>query len=299
VPSRASRPDRPVAFVLSGGASLGAIQVGMLRALYERGIAPDLLVGTSVGAVNGAFIASRAPSLATVEALETVWLKLRRSKIFPTNPVTGLLGVLGAHGHTVPGRGLRSLLEKNVETERLEDAPIPLYVIATDLFTGAERRLSRGSAIDAVMASAAIPGVFPPVEWEDTELVDGGIANNAPISHAAELGARTVYVLPTGYACALEQKPKGALATGLHAVSLMIQQRLVMDIDRVAGDVRLVVLPPPCPLDVQATDFTQAEELIRRGHEGARAWLESADGGEARDPPSLHADLLRPHARRR
>jgi len=149
------------------------------------------------------------------------------------------------------------------------------------------------------MASAAIPGVFPPVEWEDTELVDGGIANNAPISHAVELGVRTVYVLSTGYACALDEKPKGALATGIHALSLMIQQRLVMDIDRAAGDVRLVVLPPPCPLGVQPTDFGRAAELMRRAYEGSRECLEAVGGGDSVDPPSMHADRLRPHAGRR
>ena len=100
--------DRPTtAFVLSGGASLGAIQVGMLRALYERGIAPDVIVGTSAGAMNGAFIASRPQTVATADALAAVWRDLRRGQVFPLNPITGLLGFLGARDHLVPASGLR------------------------------------------------------------------------------------------------------------------------------------------------------------------------------------------------
>src|SRR4051794_16187687 len=95
-----------VAFVLSGGAGLGAIQVGMLRALYERGIAPDLIVGTSAGALNGAFIASRPQSVATADALARVWRDLRRGQVFPLNPLTGLLGFVGARDHLVPKSGL-------------------------------------------------------------------------------------------------------------------------------------------------------------------------------------------------
>lgn len=91
-----------MAFVLSGGASLGAIQVGMLRALYERALVPDVIVGTSAGAMNGAFIASRPQTVATAEALGDVWRGLRRGQVFPLNPLTGLLGFLGARAHLVP-----------------------------------------------------------------------------------------------------------------------------------------------------------------------------------------------------
>ena len=101
-----TRTKQPkVAFVLSGGASLGAIQVGMLRALYERDIAPDLIVGTSAGAFNGAYIASRPQTTVTAESLARIWRSLRRGQVFPVNPVTGLLGFLGARDHSSPSRG--------------------------------------------------------------------------------------------------------------------------------------------------------------------------------------------------
>src|SRR3954451_19509305 len=130
-----------VAFVLSGGAALGAIQVGMLRALYERGIAPDLIVGTSAGALNGAFVASRPQTVATADALDAIWRGLRRGQAFPLNPLTGLLGFLGARDHLVPESGLRRLIERHVECRALEALPIPLHVIAVDVVTGEELRL--------------------------------------------------------------------------------------------------------------------------------------------------------------
>jgi NTE family protein len=99
-----------VAFVWSGGASLGAIQVGMLRALYEREITPDLIVGTSAGAFNGAYIASRPQTTATAESLARIWRGLRRAQVFPVNPVTGLLGFLGTRDHLVPESGLQRLI---------------------------------------------------------------------------------------------------------------------------------------------------------------------------------------------
>lgn len=266
----------PIAFVLSGGASLGAIQVGMLRALYERHIAPHFIVATSVGAVNGAFIASRPATPATADALGDVWRSIHRADVFPPNLVSGLLGFLGRRNSLIPSSGLRRLLEAHVEFRRLGEATTPLHVIAVDLKSGGERRLSEGDAVEAVLASAAIPALFPPVPWDGAELIDGGVANNTPISHALELGATEIYVLPTGYACALRAAPRGALGMGLHALSLLIQQRLIMEIAALEDRARLVVLPPPCPLAVSPADFCHAGELITRAHEDARAFLDRA-----------------------
>ena len=119
------RPD--IAFVLSGGASLGAVQAGTLRALYERGIRPDLIVGTSAGALNGAFIASRPATIGTAEELGEIWRGLRRSQVFPLNPVTGLLGFVGAHDHLVGEGGLRRLIARHTELVVLPP-PCPLSV---------------------------------------------------------------------------------------------------------------------------------------------------------------------------
>jgi NTE family protein len=112
--------------------------------------------------------------------------------------------------------------------------------------------------------------------------MDGGVANNTPISHTVALGARTVYVLATGHACALEQPPASALGMALHALTLLAQSRLIADIENHRDRARLVVMPPPCPLAIQPTDFAHAEELIGRSLDGARAFL---DRGGAERPP--------------
>jgi NTE family protein len=263
----------------------------MLTALYERGIAPDVIVGTSAGALNGAFIASRPQTPATADELGEVWRGLRRGQVFPLNPLTGLLGFLGSKDHLVPDSGLRRLIDEHIEHERLEDMALPLHVVAVDVLTGEELRLSSGPAADAVMASAAIPGVLPPVRWGDLDLVDGGVANDTPISHALELGAEEIYVLPTGHACALEEPPRGALAMVLHALSLLTHRRLIDDIEKHRDQVDLIVLPPPCPLEIPPIDFSRADELISRSYDDATEFL---DCGGAERPPirmTMHADL--------
>ena len=281
----------PVAFVLSGGAGLGAIQVGMLRALYEREVSPDFIVGTSAGALNGAFIASRPQTVETADELGSVWKGLRRGNVFPLNPITGLLGFLGHRDHLVPASGLKRLIDAHTEHEQLEDLPLPLHVVAVDAITGQELLLSTGSLRDAVLASSAIPGVLEPVAWGERALIDGGVANNTPISHAVELGARRIYVLPTGHACALEEPPDGALAMALHAISLLTQRRLIDDIERHRGNAKLIVLPPPCPLSTQPIDFDHAEVLIDRALDDARRFLDSR--GEERPPIRMRMHVSR------
>jgi NTE family protein len=279
----------PIGLVLSGGGSLGAIQVGMLQALYEHGVAPDFIVATSVGAVNGAFIASRPPTVATADALGEIWRKIHRNDVFPPNLISGLLGFLGLRNFLVPSTGLRDLLEHYIEFKRLEEAAIPLHVIGVDVRSGYEQRLSAGDAIEAVLASAAIPAVFPPVRWNDVELIDGGVANNTPISHAIELGAGEIYVLPTGYACNLRAAPPSALGMGLHALTLLIQERLILDIRALQDRVRLVVFPPPCPLDVPPADFSHASELIEQARRDAREFLAAAPAGRSAVPPVMRS----------
>ena len=143
------------AFVLAGGAALGAMQAGMVHALYERGIAPDLLIGTSAGALNAAFLASRPATVATAQELAAVWRGLRRSDILPLRPATLLGGLAGRRDHLIPGRALRRLAARHLQFERLEQAAIPLHLVAFDLLAGTEVRLSDGPLADAVLAAAA------------------------------------------------------------------------------------------------------------------------------------------------
>ena len=157
--------------------------------------------------------------------------------------------------------------------------------VAVDVLSGEELRLSHGPVLDAVLASCAIPGVLEPVSSGDRRLMDGGVANNTPISHAVELSARRIYVMPTGYACALEEPPRGALAMALHAISLLTHRRLVQDIERHRRDAQLIVLRPPCPLDIQPIDFAHADELIELALGDARAFLAAGDDRPVRNRP--------------
>jgi len=280
----------PVAFVLSGGASLGAIQVGMLRALFERGIRPDLIVGTSVGALNGAFIAGNRQPVA-IEQLASIWRSLRREDVFPLGPIRGALGYYGLRSSLVSPDRLRRLVTRHVSFARLEEALVPLHVVATEITSGVEVALSRGDAADAVLASAAIPAVFPPVRIDGRDLIDGGVSNNTPISHAIQLGATTVYVLPAGFACALPRAPTSALAVALQALTLMIGWRLSMDLERYERSCTLHVVPPLCPLDVSPANFGRGADLIERAYASTKQWIEAGQTASV----SEQADLVRPH----
>jgi NTE family protein len=277
--------ERPTtAFVLSGGASLGAVQAGMLRALYEREISPDLILGASVGAVNGAYIASRRPTVETATDLGDIWHRVGRQQVFPLNPLTGFVGFFGLRDHLIPSQSLRQLVETHTEFARLEEAPIPFSVIATDLLSGRELRLSEGDAIEAILASASIPGIFPPVDWDGRKLIDGGVSNNTPIADAIELGAERIYVLPTGNACDLTTAPRGALGMFLHAMSLLIMRRLLVEVELLADRAELIVLPPPCPLGITPIDFSKADELISRGYADAADYLDAYRAGQVPAP---------------
>ncbi|OBH34471.1 alpha/beta hydrolase [Mycobacterium sp. E342] len=278
----------PTAFVLSGGASLGAIHVGMLLALADEGERPDLIVGTSVGALNGGWIASR-PDRAGILALAELWTSLARKDIFPAHPIAGVMGMLAPRSHLVPSIGLRRLLADKLEFARLEDAPIPLHVVATDVISGGDVLLSSGDAVDAIAASAAIPGVFPPVRVDGRDLMDGGVVNNTPVSHAVALGADRVWVLPTGYSCALTASPKTAVNMALHALTLAVNHRLAVDVERFEPVVDLRVIRPLCPVATSGTDFSHGATLIERSHAATREWL------AARPPPTGQAGLFEPH----
>jgi NTE family protein len=264
----------PTAFVLSGGGNLGAVQVGMLQALADRGVVPDLLVGTSVGAINAAFLAA-GPSPARIEQLAEIWRDTRRSDVFPTSsPRAAMRAVTGRSNAFVDPRPLRRLVERSVPYDRIETARWPLAIVATEVTTGAEVVLRHGDVVDAVMASAAIPSIFPPVALDGHVLMDGGVVNNTAISVAGDLGADVIYVLPTGYACALPHPPGSALAMALHAVSLAIQRRLVADVAVWQHRCTLRVVPPLCPVSVSPTDFGHTEELMQRARTATRRWLD-------------------------
>lgn len=271
--------DKQTAFVLAGGGSFGAVQAGMLRALVAHGIVPDLVVGSSVGAINGAYFAG-APNAQGVAQLEAIWRSLRRREVFPLT-WRSLLGLLTHRNFVVDPGGLRRVIEEHLPYGELEHAAIPLHVVATDLIAGGSVRLSSGPAVEAVLASCAIPAAFPPVRIGERYLIDGAVASDTPISAAVELGAKRVLVLPTGFACALEAPPRDAIGCALHAITLLIAHQLVTEIERCREQVEIITVPPLCPLSVSPYDFSHAEELIERAADQTSRWLER--GGLARE----------------
>jgi NTE family protein len=270
------------AFVFAGGGSLGAIQAGMLRVLWSSGVRPDFVVGASVGALNASYFAG-APNAGGVERLERIWSGLRRSDIFPFTLMSAL-GLVRHPGNVVDPGGLRRLIETNLPFARLEDAQIPLNIMATNL-AGLAVRLSAGPAVEAILASTAIPGVFPTVEIDGEALMDGAIAANTPVRLAIELGASRIIILPTGYACALAEPPKRAIAKVLHALTLLINWQLIHELERCPEHIDVHVVPTLCPLAVSPFDFTAARSLIERAAQSSQQWID--DGGlERRALPS-------------
>jgi NTE family protein len=274
-----ARSRRPyTAFVLSGGASLGALQVGMLRALYEQGIAADLLVGTSAGALNAAFVASRPQTVATAHELAGVWRDVQRDDVFPMSMRALVGGVCGQRDHVVPDRALRRLVRRYIEFEDVAEATIPLHVVAFDMIEGCEVLLSDGPALEAIAATASIPGLFPPVPIGGRRLIDGGVVNNTPISHAVQLGAERIYVLPTRCGSRpLGRTPRGALDAAMYGLSLLVDGRLEADIARYSSGAELIVLPAPNRLHVQPTDFKHSSRLIREALAATRELLARSD----------------------
>ena len=272
------------AFVFAGGGSLGAIQVGMLRSLLAAGVQPDFVVGASVGALNASYFAG-VPSAEGVAKLARIWSQLRRSDIFPLS-LAAAFGLLRHPGNLVDPGGLRQLIETNLAYRRLEDAKIPLHIMATNQ-QGQAVRLSGGPAVEAILASTAIPGIYPPVQIDSQDLMDGAIAANTPMLLAAELGASRIVVLPTGYACALDRPPMRAIAKALHAITLMINWQLMHELPLIPEEVEVHIVPTLCPLAVSPFDFSVANELIERSAASATKWIEAGGLAQRARPQEL------------
>lgn len=179
---------RPVGFVLSGGASLGAIQVGMLQALAEVGVEPDLVVGTSVGSLNGAVVAEHATVGSAADRLERVWRGLRRRDVFPGGPVAQALSTLRT-GHLHPRDGIARLVRGALGARSFDQLARPLTVVAADVLTGHVRWFQSGELVPPLLAATAIPGVFPPVVVDGRHHWDAGARNRSllDLDSSAEL----------------------------------------------------------------------------------------------------------------
>jgi NTE family protein len=263
--------------VLAGGGSLGAVQVGMLAELAAAGERPDLIVGVSAGAINAAFFAHE-PSARTIDRMAGLWRSITTRQVLGIS-WRSVLGVLGLRDHIASAAGLRRLLAEQLGYRDFAAASVPLHIVCADLLTGQEVVVSTGPVIEAVLASAAIPGVFPPVRVDDRLLVDGAVAANTPIATAIRLGATRLIVLPAGFACAAKQVSGRALGRAMHAITLLGARQLRQDFERYAPSVAIHIVPPLCPVVHSSYDYAHGAELIERGRAATREWL---DGGGLR-----------------
>jgi NTE family protein len=278
-------PASKTALVLAGGGSLGAVQAGMLGALMGVGEPIDFIVGASVGAINAGYFAAD-PTLVGARRLEAIWRAITRNDVMPVSFATAM-NVVRRRGYLFDNNALRALLERYIPYALLEQAAIPVHVVATDVLTGDEVVLSQGPVVEAILASAAIPGVFPPVRIGGRDLVDGGIANNTPISTAIRLGATRLLVLPTGFACALRKAPTGVAARAMHGISQLVSRQLVNDIERYADKARICVAPSLCPLEISPYDFSACASLVDQAEASTRAWIAAGGLQTAGAPESL------------
>src|SRR5580765_3748264 len=243
----------------------------MLQSLAAHGISADMVVGSSVGALNGAFYAGD-PTLDGVKRLATIWRGLHRRDVFPITWRT-MLGFLWRRDFLIPHDGVRKLIDDHIPFRNLQDAKLPVHIVATDIISGDSIVLSEGSTSEAIVASTAIPGAFAPIRHNNYYLADGAISSNTPIKVAVAKGARRLIVLPTGYACALEKPPIGAVANALHALTLLIARQLVSDLENLAPGIEYFVVPPLCPLVGSPYDFSRTSDHIDRAILSTDAWL--------------------------
>ena len=258
------------AFVLQGGAALAAPQVGMLRALLDAGIRPDLVVGSSAGALNGVAFAQE-PTEHGIERLWDTWSRVRRKSVFPIRPVGLVAGLAGRRGGLVPAGPLRSWIAAGVSLRDLADSPVPVAVVTTDADTGEAVPLVVGDPVDALLASSAVPGVFPAVTVGGRRLVDGGVAADVPVRVAEQLGASRVYVLPRAAIPLPSGGQVGVVDALVRAAYQVLSRASSADVAGAGVEVR--VLPAPTSATTSPFDFRDSERLMRAGHDLAAQWL--------------------------
>jgi NTE family protein len=257
----------------------------MAQALLEAGHHPDLLCGTSAGALNAAYLAAD-PTLAGVSALGRLWTGLRRAEVFPVRPWTIGAGLIGVRDHTVSNRPLRRWLAEHLPFHRLEGAALPLVVTVTDLQSGEAVMLSEGPALPALLATTAMPGIFPPVRIGARWFVDGGIVADTPVGVAAEAGATRIFVLPSVPSGPMA-RPRAAGDVLLRSIGVMIGRAHVAELAAWADRAEILVVPAPLVPGVSPFSFAKSAQLIEAGYQQATRWLRDGDGRPAAPPSSL------------
>ena len=266
-----------VAFVLSGGGNLGAIQVGMLRALVERGIRADFVLGCSVGALNGAAYAAD-PTSAGIRRLEELWMGIDDDEVMPSGWLPPSVMLARRREAVHDNAGLRALVGEALGVSRFEDLMVPFHCVATAVEPAAEAWFSQGPLIDPILASAALPGIFPLVKIGDVRYMDGAVVNDVPVTRAFLLGARTIYVLHVGTLDRPWLDPKRPFDVIVQAYWIARRHRYHEDLDALPARVKVVVLPVGSPPRLKYNDFSHSHELITQAFAATAAHLDAVGG---------------------
>ena len=269
-----------IAFVLSGAGARGTLQVGALQALLEAEIQPDIVVGTSAGAVNASFVASRGLNAETLTAMHAQWKKVKTKEVYPGGLIGAAWRLLRNQQSLYPSHGLRRLISEGMAdgVQTFRDLQMPLYVTSVDIRSG---RLflfgedPRAPIVDAVLASSSVPGIHPPVEYHGLHLVDGGVLANVAASVAMDKGALQIYALNASYAGEQPDEIKGVVNVLNQTLTTMMAQSLLEDLVRADAatqiDLHHIVLRPSKPIPFG--DFSHADELALNGYETTKAYL--------------------------
>jgi NTE family protein len=287
------------AFVLGGGGALGAHEVGMLQALFAAGISPDLVLGTSVGAINGAAVAAD-PTPHAVERLTDLWTGLGHAGVFSGSLANRFATVVRSGGtHLYSADPLRRLLAEHLPVERIEELPLPFQCVAAGIEEAAEHWFAEGPLADAVVASCSVPGLLPPAEIGEGHYIDGGLVNSIPVGRAVALGARTVYVLQVGRIEAPLAPPRYPWQVAMVSFEIARRHRFARDMADLPSDVTVHVLPSGAtsrewaPVrQLRHRDFARTAERIERAYEASARYLADAADG----PPTADPTRREPHA---
>ena len=252
------------AFVLAGGGSRGAVQVGMLAELARRGIRAERVYGASVGAINGAGYAGD-PTPEGIERMAEHWMGVKGSEIFPRGTFDGPWAFLQKRVAVHANTGVRAIIEAGVHYENLEDALVPIEVVATSLTDGHEVWLTHGPAVEAILASTAIPSIFPPVAIDGDVLVDGGVVNNVPISRALAAGCNRIYVLLCGPLHYRPQAPRRPVEALLASFFVAIHARFVRELAALPPGAEVIVFSGGGEPSGQYRDFSATATLMEEG----------------------------------
>lgn len=265
---------RDSAFVLGGGGLLGAHEVGMLQGLADRDIRPDVIIGTSIGAVNGAFYAAD-PSPAGAERLATLWYELAPAEMNALTALRGLTTLARSRTHLQAYGEVRQRLADILPVQRLEELSLPFQCVAASIERAAEHWFTDGPLPDVLLASCAVPGILPPVRIGEEHYIDGGIVNSIPVSRAVRLGARRIYVLQVGRLEQPLQPPRWPWEVGLVAFEVARRHRFAHDLSSLPENIELHVLPTGGTAAPAYNDIT-GQLRVRRVASGVKRQIEAA-----------------------